>query len=134
MLQNIGLTVVQHPVSAAEWGEIKAVFAREVPLEAALIACLAVTEPTQLPAEFQVWNEALVRTGQSLVLRGLPRDEVVALVSSAEAKAIWSPGTDRAAVRARCDSDPAWQDRYALLQQLKLSSDVGKILDREPSQ
>lgn len=126
----LGLTLMENPVSPEQWTAIKAVFEREKPLEKRALTCIAVIDPTLLLTEFKTWNDVLLRTGEMLIGAGLPRDEVVAEITAAQPDNLWErvEAQEKVALRDSCGADQTWQERVYMLQQMRLSSDVEKLL------
>ena len=129
-LAGMDLRIILQPVDAAGWEGIKAAFAREIPAQKRLFDCVAVSTPEMMPLLVHDWDQMLIRIGQKLADAGLPRDEVSAQLSAAEANALWhrvAPDAE-AGLRDSCAADKAWQQRIELMQFLGLSAAVDKLL------
>lgn len=129
-LDGIGLAIVEHPVAPAVWNQIKADFATEMPLQQRLFECVAVTAPAALPPSVNDWDEMLAGIGRKLVAAGLPRDDVSAQLSAADANSLWhrvAPDAE-AGLRDACASEKAWQARLYQLQWGRLAGMVDKLL------
>ncbi|MDR3475967.1 MAG: hypothetical protein P4M09_30350 [Devosia sp.] len=129
-LKGMDLSVVADPVPPATWATIKGMIAKVLPDETRLLDCVAVSYPETLPAMVHDWDAMIVKIGGSLVAAGLPRDEVNATLSGAEANRLWHrAATDtEAELRDSCSKDPIWQKRLNTMDFLGLEGEVEKLL------
>ena len=129
-LLGMDLKIIDHPVSAEGWNRIKAAFASEISAQKRLFDCVAVTYPELLPAAVHDWDQMLAQIGSKLSGAGLPRDEVAAQLSTAEANSLWhrvAPDAE-AGLRDSCAKETAWNERLSMLQYLRLQDEVDKLL------
>lgn len=134
MLRNLGLTPVENPATDAQWTAIKAVFDAELPLQARLLDCIAVTQGRQFPAVMADWSGMVIEVGKSLIAAGLPRDEVVALVERAEPDRLWHKASadEAEGLKSSCLADSSWSDRYYRFETRRLAASVSDILAPKP--
>lgn len=133
-IHRMDLTPVDTPVSADQWQAIKAAIAAELPLEARGFDCLGATMPGLLLVAVHDWDAQLIKIGGKLAAAGLPRDEVAATLSAAEANSLWhraAPDALAALVKS-CDDDKTWQDRFFNLESLSLGDTIDKLLPPQP--
>ena len=72
----------------------------------------------------------ILKIAGKLVAAGLPRDEISAVLSAAEANSLWHRAAPDAlaALRASCSADQAWNDRVYNLEFLAVGDTVDKLL------
>jgi hypothetical protein len=130
VFSSIELTAIAAPVSAGQWQAIKDAVAAELPAEKRLLECTAVALPTLMPNVVHDWDDMLAKVAGKLIAAGLPRDEISALIGSAEANVLWRrpPADAVAALATSCAGDEAWSRRLYNFEFLGLGSDVDKLL------
>jgi hypothetical protein len=133
-LRNLGLTPVENPATDEQWTAIKAVFDTELPLQARLFECIAVTQGRQFPTVMADWSGMVIEVGKSLIGAGVPRDEVVTLVERAEPDRLWhkAAAAEMDALKASCQADSSWSDRYYRFETRRLAAAVSDILAPKP--
>ena len=134
MAEAIGLVAVTTPPTDEQFAQVKALFALEAPAEARMLACIAVTQGAVFPIALSDWTNTVVDAGKTMVLAGLPRDEVVKLVDSVDPTKIWKrvTGAEAEALKKSCAAETAWSDRFKRYETAALRSDVEKILKPAP--
>lgn len=134
-LQGMGLTIVTQPVDAATWAAIKTMIDTDLKAQKRLFACLAVTYAMELPGEIAGWDQTIEELSLRLVAAGLPRDEVAAELSAADAAGLWHrpPPNTEAGLRDSCAKDRSWANRQATLESRSLTSRVEKLLPPLPT-
>jgi hypothetical protein len=80
------------------------------------------------------WSGMVIEVGKSLIGAGLPRDEVVALVERAEPDRLWhkAAAAEVDALKASCQADSSWSDRYYRFETRRLAAAVSDILAPKP--
>lgn len=128
--KGMDLPVVADPVPPATWTTIKGMIAKVLPDEKRLLDCVAVRYPETLPAMVHDWDAMIVKIGGSLVAVGLPRDEVSATLSSAEANQLWhrAPTDAEAELRDSCAKDQAVEANLANFGFGGLGAAIDKLL------
>ncbi len=134
VFSSIGLSAVATPVSPQQWQAIRDSVAADLPAQKRLFECVAVSTPSLMPTVVHDWDEMLGKTAARLVAAGLPREEVGALIGSAEANVLWHRGPAEAApaLAASCAKDEAWNRRLYNLEFLSLGFDIEKLLPSQP--
>ena len=134
-LAALDLNVVAQAVTPEAWGTIKSLIADELTHQARLFECLAVVYPDVMPAMVHDWDEMIVKIGGTLVGAGLPRDEITAALSAAEANSLWhraAPDKVRDLATA-CQADQDWQDRFSSFSFLGLADHIDSLLPQPPA-
>lgn len=134
-LQGMGLAIVTQPVGADSWAAVKTMIDNDLKAQKRLFACLAVTYTMELPGEIAGWDQMIHDLGIRLRAAGLPRDEVAAELSAANAASLWhrAPPNTEAGLRDSCAKDRSWADRQASLESRSLLSRVEKLLPPLPA-
>jgi hypothetical protein len=129
-LKGMDLTVIDQPVAPDTWTNIKGMIAKVLPEEKRLLDCVAVMYPETLPQTVHDWDQMIGGMGASLLRAGLPRDEVSATLSGAEANQLWHrvPVAGEAELRDSCRSDKAFEASLANFGFGGLKSAVEKLL------
>jgi hypothetical protein len=76
------------------------------------------------------WDAMIIRIGEKLAAAGLPRDQVSATLSAAEANSLWKRADPDAvaALTVSCAADNTWSDRFFELGFMNLGGEVDKLL------
>jgi len=129
-LASMDLKPILEPVSATAWGKIKAAFTADLPRQQRLFECVAVSVPDLMPAAVHDWDQALSGIGVKLVTAGVPRDEVSAELSTAEANTIWhrAPPDAEAELRDSCSKEQAWSSRLQSQGFMTLGATIDALL------
>ena len=129
-LSGLNLAVIAQPVAPEKWAAIKAAINKEIPLEGRLLDCVAVADPEVMPMAVHDWDDMIVQIGTKLAAAGLPRDEISAALSAAEANSIWHRAAlaDEAKLRDNCMHDLDWQTQFAQFDNLGLGVTITKLL------
>jgi hypothetical protein len=129
-LKGMDLTVISNPVPAATWTTIQGMIAPVLPREKRLLDCIAVMSPETLPNSIHEWDAMIVELGGRLVEAGLPRDEIGATLSDAEANHLWqrAPAAGEAELRDSCKADVAVQTDINNFGLSGLGAEVEKLL------
>ena len=133
MFEGMGLNAVT-TASTDALAEVKAVFEREGPAEARMLACIAVTQGVLFPVALSDWTTTVTDASKTMALAGLPGDEVAKLVDSVDPTKIWTKvtGTEANALKKSCAADTTWSDRLNRYETAALRFDVEKILKPAP--
>jgi len=129
-LKGMDLTVITNPIAPVTWNDIKGMIAKVLPDEKRLLDCVAVMYPETLPQNVHDWDEMLVKLGGDLVGTGLPRDEISATLSAAEANQLWhrvAPDGE-AELRDSCRNDKTVQQSLANFGFTGVASEIEKLL------
>ncbi|HTJ57780.1 MAG TPA: hypothetical protein VL418_09495 [Devosiaceae bacterium] len=129
-LAGMDLKIIDNPLSPTAWAAIKADFAKETTGQQRMLSCIAVIDPAGLPQVVHDWDQMILGIGQKLVDAGLPRDEVSAQLSAAEANSIWhrvAPDAE-AELRDSCVKDKVWFTRFTQFDYSALTGQVDKLL------
>jgi hypothetical protein len=134
MEDGVGLAPVATPPTDGQFAAVKAAFAREVPAEARMLACIAVTDGSVFPFALSDWMTTLLATAKAMVAAGLPRDEVGALLDSADPLKLWRKASAAEAddLRKACRSDQTWSNRFYMMETGRLRFDIEKVLKSAP--
>ena len=129
-LKGMELAVVADPVDPKTWSDIKDLVAKAVPGEKRLLDCVAVSYPETLPAMVHDWAAMLGKTGAALAAAGVPRDELSALLSSADVGQLWHRVAPQgeAELRDSCTKDAAFQASLANFGFGGLGGEIEKLL------
>ena len=134
-LKGMNMTVITDPVLPATWTTIKGMIAEVLPQERRLLDCVAVMYPETLPQMVHDWDAMIVKIDGSLVAVGLPRDDVGATLSGADANQLWhrAPTDAEAELRDSCVKDQAMQASLANFGFGGLGAAIDKLLPAGPS-
>ena len=134
-ISGMELTAIAEPVSSEQWQAIQDAIAKELPLQKRGLDCVAVAMPDLIVVAVHDWDAMLVKMGGELVAAGLPRDQVTAPLSAAEANSLWKRAAPdaAAALAVSCAADKAWSDRFFNLESFALGDTVEKLLPASPS-
>lgn len=116
VLERLGFTIIAEPPDLTQWSAISTVVAEEAKIAGRFLSCMAVHYPVFLPEEVKDWDDLLVASGQQLVARGFPRDDVVGLLAGAASDRIWTRVSGEAAValKADCNDDAKWYENWVI--------------------
>jgi len=134
-LQAMQLQIVAEAVPPETWASIKSLVVQVLPQQARLFECMAVVYPAAMPSMVHDWDDMIVRLGGRLVGAGLPRDEITAMLSPAEANALWHRASPEKVgdLTNSCKADQAWQDNFASFGFLGLGSRISDMLPKPPT-
>jgi len=129
-LKGMDLKVVSSPVAPATWTSIKGMVAKVLPQQERLLDCVAVMYPETLPQTVHDWDAMIGKARAALLAAGLPRDEVNATMSNAEANQLWhrAAANAEAELRDSCRQDKAVAASLANFGLLGLGSEINKLL------
>jgi len=116
------------PHDAAKLAAAQAIFARHVPAQAEMLKCLSVAEPKFFLLVRQDWDEALASVRRLLAQANFPPDQISEMISRAEPKALMADAGDPAALRAQCEHDDAWRQRWQTAEYLLFRSEIEKFV------
>jgi hypothetical protein len=132
---GLDLMVIADPIAPDTWTAIKGMIAKALPDEKRLLDCVAVRYPWELPALVHDWDAMLGKIAGSLGGTGLPRDEIGATLSSAEANQLWhraAPDVE-AELRNSCAKDQSVEASLANFSFRGLDAAIDKLLPAAPS-
>ncbi len=130
VFSSIDIPAIGTPVTPEQWQAIKGAIAAELPVEKRLLECVAVSLPALMPTVVHDWDDMLAKIAGRLIAAGLPRDEIGATISGAEANVLWqrAPADGVAALAASCGKDEAWSRRFYNFEFASLGADIDKLL------
>ncbi|HVY21037.1 MAG TPA: hypothetical protein VHA70_13300 [Bauldia sp.] len=130
VFSGLDIAAIASPVSAAQWKAIKDAVAADLPAQKRMLECTAVILPSLMPISVHDWDDMLAKVATKLIAAGLPRDEVTALISGAEANVLWHRAPPEAvpALKASCAKEEAWNRRLYNLEFAALGADIDKLL------
>ncbi len=129
-ISGMQLVAVAEPVGDAQWQAIKDAIAEDTPKEARMLDCIEATLPDLMPLAVHDWDAMIAKVAEKLVDAGLPRDQITALLSAAEANALWHPAAPDALAELQrsCAADQTWSDRMYQLAFFAIGNTVDKLL------
>ncbi len=129
-ISGMDLTPISEPVSDEQWQAIKDAIAKELPLQKRGLDCVGVTMPQLILVAVHDWDGMIIKIGEKLAAAGLPRDQVSATLSAAEANSLWKRADPDAvaALTVSCAADNTWSDRFFELGFMNLGGEVDKLL------
>jgi len=116
------------PYDPAKLAAAQAIFAKHVPAQADMLQCLSIAAPKFFPVAKQDWDDELAKVGALLAQASFPPGQASQMIGRAASKALMADAGDSTALRARCERDNAWQERWETAQYLLFRSELEKLL------